>query len=229
MALGVRLRIFGVECAGRLFVWLACLSLAACTAGAAWQETTVARPSPVPSQKTPARPTSFPSTVISTPPAASGETETLVLKQVSEFIPMCPPDFGSNEIFISADEPLAHFSLDCDVSWGHVAEVWMRRYATQPEAQSAFAEIRGDLAAQDFHGYPALGWECFAQSYANCYPSSGIERGLLHRNHCWQADRWLICAHAFDDSGWRFAPAPLKISEAVYQASVKLGLFPNPP
>jgi hypothetical protein len=173
--------------------------------------------------------TPFPVTVVAISSAAIGEPEALVLKQVGALIPMCPPDFGSNTLFVSTNEAPARFQLACGVGWGHIAEVEIRRYESPVEAKSAFTDLCGVLPAQDFHDRPALGWKCLTESYVNCGPSGGIKRGMLHRNHCWQADRWLICAHAFDDSGWRLAPDPLKISEAVYQASVEQGLLPMNP
>jgi hypothetical protein len=138
---------------------------------------------------------------------------------------MCPPEFGSNGLFIFADESPARFRLACGVGWGHVADVEIRRYGSLTSAQSAFADIVGDLPAQDFYGYPALEWRCFTVSYANCEPSGGVERGMLHRNHCWHADRWLTCAHAFDDTHFEIAADPLEISEATYQAFVEHGLL----
>jgi len=140
---------------------------------------------------------------------------------------MCPPDSGSNAFFISADETAVRFRLACGGGWGHVADVTIWRYDNSPAVQAAFADIRGDLPVQDFHGYPAIAWRCFARSYVNCEPSSGVAQGMLHRNHCWQADRWLICAHAFDDTDYETAVDPLKISEAVYQASLEHGLLPK--
>ena len=228
-----------------IFVLSAGLSLTACAVGAAWQKTPTptvdslpvtsvlpagmspAAPIESPSQIPLAVSTQFPLTVISTPPIAAGDTEALVLKQVGELIPMCPPDFGSNTLFISGGASPARFRLECGVGWGHVSDVEIRRYDSSVDAQSALADILGDLPAQDFHGRPAIEWRCFAQSYANCWPSGGVERGMLHRNHCWQADRWLTCAHAFDDIGWEFASDPLKISEAVYQAFVEHSLLPK--
>jgi hypothetical protein len=174
-----------------------CLSLlTACVVGAAWQKT------PIP------------------------DLETLVLTQVSQQISMCPPDFGSNSLFAFADESPARFRLACGVGWGHVSDVQIWRYDNSPAAQTAFAEIYGDLPVQDYHGYPAIAWRCLG-SDINCGLSSEVTHGMLHRNHCWQADRWLICAHAFDDTSHQDAVDPLEISEAVYQASVEHGLLPK--
>ncbi len=168
-----------------------------------------------------------PATAISPSPTVTNDLEALVLMQVGERISMCPPKMGSNAFFISADESPIRFSLSCGVGWGHVSDVAIWRYDNSPAAQAAFANLRGDLPPQDFHGYAAIEWRCFARSYANCEPSNGIAQGMLHRNHCWQADRWLICAHAFDDTSIETAVDPLKISEAVYQASLVHGLFPQ--
>jgi hypothetical protein len=174
-----------------------CLSLlTACVAGAAWQKTPTL------------------------------DMETLVLTQVGRQISMCPPDFGSNSLFVSTDESPVRFSLACGVGWGHVSDVQIQRYDSSPDAQGAFADICGSLPVQEFHGHPAIEWRCLARSYANCGPSSDVVQGMLHRNHCWQADRWLICAHAFDDTSHEDTVDPLTISEAVYQASVEQGLLP---
>lgn len=182
----------------RIVVASICISsLTACVVGAVWQKT----PTP--------------------------DIETLVLTQVSERISMCPPDFGSNSLFVSADESPARFRLACGVGWGHVSDVRIWCYDNPPAAQVAFADIYGDLPVQDFHGYLAIAWRCLTNSDANCRPSSDVAQGMLHRNHCWQADRWLICAHAFDDTSHEDAVDPLEISEAVYQASVEHGLLPK--
>ena len=187
--------------------------------GTARQETST----PIP----PAVTAPLPATAISPPPTVTDDIEALVLMQVSKRISMCPPNFGSNAFFISAGESPVRFSLDCGRAWGHVSDVAIWRYDNSPAAQAAFADMRENLPVQDFHGYSAIEWRCFARSYANCVPSTGVARGMLHRNHCWRVDRWLICAHAFDDTSIETAVDPLKISEAVYQASLDHGLFPQ--
>jgi hypothetical protein len=48
---------------------------------------------------------------------------------------------------------------------------------------------------------------------------------MLHRNHRWQADRWIIRVHAFDDTAIEIAPDPLEVSEVVYQVFVEYGLL----
>jgi len=186
--------------------------------GCCWQKTSTPMPTAVP--------TPLPGTVISSSPTVTNDTETLVLTQVRERISMCPPDSGSNAFFISADETAVRFRLACGGGWGHVADVTIWRYDNSPAVQAALPTFAGPACSR-------LSWlsghcvEVLARSYVNCEPSSGVAQGMLHRNHCWQADRWLICAHAFDDTDYETAVDPLKISEAVYQASLEHGLLPK--
>ena len=157
-------------------------------------------------------------------PTATHDTEALVLAQVGERIPTCSADNS----FLHVAPP--SYYLTCAVGSGHFVEITIRRYDTPLDAQSAFTAAYGDQLDQDFHGHPAVQWRCFTNSYANCRYSrclmpDDLTTGMLHRNHCWQADRWKICVHAFDDTAIEIAPDPPEVSEVVYQVFVEYGLL----
>lgn len=158
-------------------------------------------------------------------PTATQDIEALVLVQVGEQIPMCAAD----DSFLHVAPP--RYYLTCAVGSGHLVEIAIKRYDTPLDAQSAFTAAYGDQE-QDFHGHPAVEWRCFTNSYANCRYSTCLmpddpTTGMLHRNHCWQADRWIICVHAFDDTAIETAPDPLEVSEVVHQVFVEQGLLPD--
>lgn len=158
-------------------------------------------------------------------PTATHDIEALILTQVDERMPRCSA-FGNALVHVA---PPSYY-LTCLAGVGHSTTVTIRRYATSLDAQSAFAAAYGDQPDQDFHGHPAVEWRCFTESYANCGYSrclkpGDLTTGKLHRNHCWQADRWTICVHAFDDTAIKTAPDPLEVSEVVYQVFVEHGLL----
>lgn len=156
-------------------------------------------------------------------PTATHDIEALILAQVGERIPMCSADNS----FLHVAPP--YYYLTCAVGSGHFAEITIKRYDTPLDAQSAFAAAYGDQD-QGFHSHPAVEWRCFTNSYSNCSYSrclrpDDLTTGMLHRNHCWQADRWNICVHAFDDTAIEIAPDPLEVSEVVYQVFVEQSLL----
>jgi len=211
--------------------WLAALSIAVLLAAAVACSpldlgTEPAAPPPDEPTAPPSGPTPFPVAVTASPATAISDTEALVLRQVGQEMPMCPFfAYDRNTLYISTEESPARFSLVCGVGWGHVSDVRIWRYDSAADAESALADQRGDQPPESFHGHPAVTWRCLAESYANCDPDSEREQGMLHRNHCWQADRWLVCAHAFDDTSIESALDPLEISEAVHGWCIEQGLI----
>ena len=111
------------------------------------------------------------------------------------------------------------YRFDCMVAAGHNVEVRIQRFLSQAEAQIAFDSVRQGKPIQEFHGYPAYEWQYDERPDDSMLP-------MRHRSHGWQADRWLIVVKAFDDTHFAIAPAPLAVSEAVYQAARAYSLFP---
>jgi hypothetical protein len=105
------------------------------------------------------------------------------------------------------------------VAAGHNIGVRIQRFLSQAEAQIAFDAVRQGKPIQEFHGYPAYEWQYDERPDESMLP-------MRHRSHGWQADRWLIVVKAFDDTHFVIAPAPLAVSEAVYQAARAYSLFP---
>jgi hypothetical protein len=48
---------------------------------------------------------------------------------------------------------------------------------------------------------------------------------MRHRYHVWQAERWLVTVHSFDDTHYAIAPVPLDVSNIVYRLALENGLF----
>ena len=92
------------------------------------------------------------------------------------------------------------------MSPGHSLDIAIQRFASQAQAQVAFEVSRRDNPIEDFHGYSA-----YQEEYDN--PAYGPDMPMTNRHHWWQADRWLIHVHSFDDTNYRLTPEPLKVSE----------------
>lgn len=158
-------------------------------------------------------------------PTATHDIEVLILTQVDERMPLSSA-FGNTPVQVAPP----YYYLTCLAGAGHSTTVTIKRHNTPLDAQSAFSAAYGDQPDQDFHGHPAVEWRCFTNSYANCSYSrclrpGDLTTGMLHRNHCWQADRWTICAHAFDDTAIETALDPLEMSTVVHQVFVEHGLL----
>jgi hypothetical protein len=153
-------------------------------------------------------------------PAATSvatDTEILVLQEVIPAL-QCPADspFGAPRLLAQSGS----YNVSCAQAEGHSIEVLIQRLSSPEEAQSAFgANQDGNPPVEQFHGHPAYAWQYDVQS-------DNVALPMRHRGHYWQADRWLIYVHAFDDTPYTITPDPLAISEAVYQAAIALGLFP---
>ena len=106
------------------------------------------------------------------------------------------------------------YSIGCVVGPGHSSDAQIERYTELETAQTAFAARQGTLLLEPFHCYPAYRWE--------------YEQELMPRwqaGHSWLAERWIITTHSWDDTDIRVAPAPIVVSEAVYRAAIRNGLF----
>lgn len=128
------------------------------------------------------------------------DTEVIVLQQAAQAVG-CPPDV----IVIDTT-----YSFYCTVSIGHTTDAEIMRYNSAAEAEVAFDAARGSNPLKCFHGYPAYTWE-YDQNPGHWLP-------MKHRGHAWQAVRWVITAHSFDDTHFIIAPAPATVSEAIYQS-----------
>ncbi len=107
--------------------------------------------------------------------------------------------------------------IRCTVSPGHENDARIERYASEADAQAALAQASSAGIPAQFHGYPA-----YTRQYAQ-NPGSWLP--MNHRYHGWQAGRWLIISHAFDDTHYTLARPPEVFSEAIYQAAIAQGLF----
>jgi hypothetical protein len=98
--------------------------------------------------------------------------------------------------------------------------VEIRRLRDEAEARAAFEKARGNNPVERFHGYLAATWQ-----YDENPTNAGFP--MRHRQHAWQADRWLVVAGAFDDTHYAIAPEPKEVSEIVYQEASARCLFPG--
>jgi hypothetical protein len=136
---------------------------------------------------------------------APTDTEVMVLQQAAYSVG-CWPD-----VVIEG----ATYRFDCIAAPGHSTAAKLQRFADESEARSHFDTERGDLAVQPFHCYPAYAWS--------------HEEGpmpLRQQGHAWAANRWTVTARSFDDTHIPVAPAPMAVSEAIYEAAATNGLFP---
>ena len=107
--------------------------------------------------------------------------------------------------------------IRCTASPGHENDACIERYASEVAAQSALAQASSAGIPVQFHGYPG-----YTRQYAQ-NPGSWLP--MNHRYHRWQAGRWLIISHAFDDTHYAMARPPEFFSEAIYQTAIAQGLF----
>jgi len=131
----------------------------------------------------------------------------MVLQEAAQAVGR-PPDISVGD---------ATYSCGCAVAAGHSECAQIQRFTGQAEAQAAFDEARGDNSVQCFNGYPAYEW-----TYAE-HPGDSLP--MNHRGQCWQADRWLITAEAFDDTLHLIGPLP-EVSQAICQSAIEYYLFP---
>jgi hypothetical protein len=110
------------------------------------------------------------------------------------------------------------YRLTCVVAAGHSVDVRIQRFASPDGAQDAFEAAREEHPVHDFYGYPAAAWQRDARPDNPGMP-------MRHRYQIWQAERWLVTVHSFDDTHFALAPAPLDVSAAVHQAASEMGLF----
>ena len=151
-------------------------------------------------------------TTISTVAIAHEDKEALVLEQVAQTL-RCPP----HQYETSTED--TSYRLVCAVAAGHSVDVQIQRFPVPVEARAEFDVMREDAPIHCFSGAPAYEWQFDERPDDSALP-------MRHQGHAWQVDRWLIVAHAFDDTGYALAPEPLLVSEAVYQAATKYALFP---
>ena len=111
----------------------------------------------------------------------------------------------------------ATYRITCTVFPGHQNYARIERYPSEAEAYAAFVQASSSGTVAIFHGHVA-----YTRQYAE-HPGTGLP--MNHRYHGWQAGRWLIVSHAFDDTHFLYAYRPETVSEAIYQAAVEHGLF----
>jgi hypothetical protein len=144
--------------------------------------------------------------------APSVDPEQLVMQQAAQAL-----GCGSNVTVVGAS-----YWIRCTASPGHENDARIERYANEIEAHAAFVQASSSGAPTQFHGYPA-----YTRQYAQ-NPGSWLP--MNHRYHGWQAGRWVVISHAFDDTHYTIARPPETFSEAIYQAAMDQGLFsPNTP
>jgi hypothetical protein len=141
-----------------------------------------------------------------------------VLKQVSESVCPLPKDPGQADPFMrSYHSAAAEASFSCAPAAGHSVDATLRLFASADGARGEFEAERKEHGAVDFHGYPMVDYE---------EDSSDLPGGRNeYRIRFWQAGVWLIEVRAFDDTAYLMAPDPADVSEAIYQAGVKAGMF----
>ena len=142
------------------------------------------------------------------PRPASEDIEVLVLRQAALSLG-CP--WG-----VAWDD--STYFLVCIPAMGHSLDVRLQRFGSEAEARVAFETVRMGAPLQCFHGFPS-----FARQYDEQPGNPALP--MRHRVHTWRASRWVVAAHAFDDTPYAIAPAPADASEAVFQAAIAQGLF----
>jgi hypothetical protein len=133
--------------------------------------------------------------------------EIAVLEQVARAT--CP-----SRAILKIEQQDTTFNCWCAPAAGHSTSISIERFADPASAQLAFGDGAGEHTPQDFHGYPAALWD-----YPYPDPPQATDRFWL-----WQAERWVFTVHSFDDTHSMTAPQVDEVSEALYQASVQLGL-----
>jgi hypothetical protein len=170
-----------------------------------------ATPTPIPAaSRLPARSITPTATPVFT------QTEMLVLLQVAQRV-CCKSSYPCGRGLYARE---TGYSLSCWVAAGHSSSVEIQRFPDRAAAHAAFEKARGNNPVERFHSYPATAWQ---------YDENPTPGGLpmRHRQHAWQADRWLIIAGAFDDTHFAIAPEPKEVSEIVYQEAAARCLFPG--
>ncbi len=153
----------------------------------------------------PAAPT--PTAAVATTPIA--EKETAVLEQTAQSVCTIAPGspFGPPQVSVKGQV----YQLSCVFAAGHSTDASIERLASAKDAQKAFALFVQDRAGTAFHDYAAARWD---------------ERGAqVHRYFVWQAERWVIKVHSFDDTASASAPDPAKVAETIYQSAKQVGLL----
>ena len=145
-------------------------------------------------------------TATSIPPG----TEAIVLQEAAEALD-CPSGICVED---------TTYSFTCVVAAGHSADARIQRFESPADARAAFDAERGDRPVQCYYDYPAYTWQYDESPGTPGFP-------LRHRGHAWQAGRWLVVTHSFDDTAYEIAPAPLTVSDAIYQAAAAHSLFPS--
>jgi len=134
------------------------------------------------------------------------DTEWIVLQQVAGELG-CAGDIWQQE---------TRYTLSCMVAAGHSVTVRIERFASLPDARTAFDAARGDRPLHYLRCYPSCAWQ---------YDESPTGLVMRHRIQVWPAERWLIYIDAFDDTGYFIAPAPAYVAELVDRAATDNGLF----
>jgi hypothetical protein len=104
------------------------------------------------------------------------------------------------------------YSFGCPTSAGHSASATIEEFADASEAKAAFDEVRGGLAVECFHSYPAA-YEIQEEGSLPWYVD----------HHYWQASRWLIITTSQNDT--RFTQAH-DLSGSLYRLAMQHKLFP---
>jgi hypothetical protein len=141
-----------------------------------------------------------------------------VLKEAAETVCPLPKDSSQPDPFErSYHSTETDSSFTCVPAAGHGVDSTLRLFANAEAAHAAFDAGRKQNAVEDFHGYPLAE---FAEDSSD-FPGGRPE----YRIRLWQAGVWLAEVRAFDDTDYLIAPDPGAVSEAIYQAGVKAGLF----
>ena len=163
-----------------------------------------------PSPEIAAAPTTAP---VETVPA---EVEALVLGQVAQAMGWDAPSGVYPRLELVAEGNT--YRLACVVAAGHSVDIRIQRFQSRDEAQDAFEAAREGHPIQGFYEVQATAWHRDERPDNPAMP-------MRHRYHLWQAERWLVTVHSFDDTHFAIAPAPRDVSEVVYQAALEKGLF----
>lgn len=144
------------------------------------------------------------------------QTEMLALQQAAQKV-CCGDSLPCNQRFYAEE---TRYGFGCWVAAGHSASVEIQRLPDEAGARSAFEKARGNNPVERFHGHLAAVWQDDQNPDNPAFP-------MRHRQHAWQADRWLVVVIAFDDTHYAIAPEPQEVSEIVYQEAAARCLFPG--
>jgi hypothetical protein len=108
-------------------------------------------------------------------------------------------------------------SGSCETAAGHETTAKIRRFDSTEEARTAFNVVRGKSLEEKFHGFSMAAMEEDAPTL--------IGGPKEYRIRVWQTGKWLVDIRAFDKTPYPLAPDPDTVSEEIYKAGVKSGLW----